>query len=212
MDKEKIKNLIKYLNKKGILDIVVDSDCDSIDIFYSKYGFRFKIRLNLYPNITYFTSEKLQYKKIGKFITHYRKGSYRRKGGDVRKFVGGENISKLKTKHTRVDLNSAVYKNILLIQSWLDPTFEVKKKDKEELNNYASELKFYFEDKYGDVKLSISGDEVKYITAEVTNCEGTKECHVMIYKDGNYFLQSISTYWGWKKEKKVYKQREKIKK
>jgi len=210
MDKEKKDKLIKYLNKKGIVDIEDDSD-KRIDVIYSKCDIKLIIRLYLYPkDIGYETpGETPKYKNSSKYTTYYRKNSYYRIGGDVCRRVGGDNINKLKTKFNRNDFNSAVYKNILLIQTWLDPILEKKKKEKDDLNNYASELEFYFKDKYGDAKLSISGDEIKNILVKVTNKNGATEYHKMMYENGNYFLNSISTFW-YKPEKKVYTQRKKV--
>jgi len=211
MDKEQLDKLILYLNKKGITDIT--HDYHNIDIEYSKYDIKSIIRLDFYTKYVKYQTpySNLQYINFTKYITYYRKATYNRRGGDVSKRVGGDDITKLKTKYNRVNFNNAVYKNILLIQTWLDPVLEKQKKEKEDLNDYASELKFYFKDKYGDVKLGISGINIKHITAEIINNEGGTEYHKMEYDNGNYYLRSISTYWNREKEKKVYKQREKIK-
>lgn len=215
MDKELQDKLIKYLNKKGLIDIKVDPN-DYIDVFYCKYEIKFRIRLEIYSSkhIKYSSPDvSPKYKNHCKYVTYYRKADWRRRGGEVRRRVGGDDINNLKTSYNRKDINTAVYKNILLIQTWLDPILEQKKKTREELNDYASELKFYFNDKYGkygDVKLSISGNETKKISAQITNSEGAIEYHNMLYEDGNYFLESINTYWrNWNKEKKVYTQRKK---
>ena len=213
MDKEKRDNLIKYLNNKGITDIEIDKTWDDyIDIFYSRYDIRLTIRLTFYSSVKYSTLDvSPEYTKNGKYITYYRKKSWRQSGCYVRRYVGGEDINKLRTKFSRVDFNNAVYKNILLIQTWLDPRLEEKKKIKDELKVYASELKFYFEDKYGKVDLNISGGkDRKDITAVVINNEGATETHYMLYEDGKYFLTQIVTTWSWRKEKKVYKQRKKV--
>lgn len=212
MDKEKKDKLIKYLNKKNIQIGIIDDD--SIDIIYGENDITLTIRLIFYSKYIKYSTLNInpKYKNRPKYVTYYRNGDWRRRGGEVRRRAGGDDIKKLKTNFSRTDFNSAVHKNILLIQTWLYPILEEKKKTKEELIDYASELKFYFEDKYGDVKLSIRGDEIKHITAEVTNNEGATEYHNMLYENGNYFLESINTYWNWRKEKKVYKQREKIKK
>jgi len=212
MDRNEIKNnLITYLNKKGITDIKIFDD--NVDIFYSKYDIKFTIRLSFYSNrVKYSTiGASPKYKKLANVVTYYRKSTCNRRGGDVTRYVGGEDINKLRTKYTRSNFNNAVYKNVLLIKTWIEPRFEEQKKVKDELRDYTSELKFYFEDKYGKVDLSISGnDNRRDIVATFTNEEGASETHYMYYEDGNYFLNQISTSWNWQKEKKVYKQREKV--
>jgi len=80
------------------------------------------------------------------------------------------------------------------------------------LKDYTSELKFYFEDKYGKVNLNISGNEKKFITAQVVNNEGATEIHHILYEDGKYYLTEISINWNYENEKKVYKQRKKVSK
>jgi len=212
MVKEKIDKLVKYITKKGITDFKIDENYhDYIDIPYSKDGISITIRLHTYGDYVRFDTPGVspKYKDYGKWVTYHRKSTYNRRGGDVRRKVGGENINKLKVKFNRSDFYSTIYKNILLIQTWLDPVIEEKIKLREDLNQYTSELEFYFKDKYGNVILDISGDKTKQITAEVECKDGSTEYHSMIYENGGYFLNSIRKSWSWRGEKTVYKQRKK---
>jgi len=212
MDKESKDKLIKYLNKKGIKDIEVDQKYNEyIDIPYGKDDVFVTIRLSIYGNYIRFSTpgETPKYKNYGKWITFYRKSTQNRRGCKVCRKVGGEDINKLKIKTNKKSyLYSTVYKNILLIQSWLEPVIEEKIIIKKDLNQYASELKFYFKDKYGNVKLNISGDNVKEITAEIKCKDGSTEYHNMSYENGGYFLNSIKKSWYWN-EKVIYKERKK---
>ena len=104
---------------------------------------------------------------------------------------------------------SAVYKNVKLIETWLEPVADAEYRRLQDLKDYTKELEFYFKDKYGNVRLTIYGSETKRISATVTY-DTYFETHEITYEDGNYFLQSVSKNYRYL-HKPIYKQRNKVK-
>lgn len=197
---EKIKNdLTRYLKRKGLN---VNEDCEDsyrLEIIYTKHYTTHKIYLRIYYDEISYSTDAYLYTV---YVT--RRNNKRR---------STENINKLKTKHNRKDYKNAVYKNVLRIIGWLDKIAEKEKEEQDRKTNYASELEFYFKDKYGNVDLNVNdwGGEI-HISATVRYGKDNhiSETHNIIYKDGNYFLEGINRHHSnYKRSTTVYKQRKK---
>lgn len=210
MIKEKVYKLVKFLKKKGFNDIEIHDNY--IDIFYTKFEIRIPIRIYIHHDkLSYKTPNcRLKYKKTGKFLIFQRKSTGLRRGGDVHGYFGGENIKKLRTKIKRKDINSAVLKNIKKIIEWVEPEMKKKKENQDDINNYTSELKFYFDDKYGKGNSTINIDNCyngeKLIKVKIKK-KNIIENQVIKYKNGEYILVSINQYYNI--DKFIYKQRKK---
>lgn len=201
MVEEKINKLIKYLKKKNYEKF--ETTYDSLVVYYTKDGVSLPIRLYFdYKNfVSYDTLDVFPtYKNTGKYIT------YRSNGRTIHKKCGGENIRNLKTKFNRKDFNSAVYKNLIKIQQWLDPSIERILENKRDLENYTKEIKYYYEDKYGKdkIRIRIHGDDVKYVSIEIKLSKDLLLINKIKYQDKKYFLVYESLY---NKKEYAYKQR-----
>jgi hypothetical protein len=193
-----INKLVKFLHKKGITDVKTDDEYNNfLDVYYIKHEIKTKIRL-------FFYSSYVKYETPGTYLEY--PVAYDKRNRIIRK-----SIYRLKTTFNRKDFNSAVYKNIKIIQTWIDPVAERKKIRNENLNNYTKELEYYFKDKYGNVKLdiydrySVKDKPIKTISATIKFKYHT-ETHDIRYEDGEYYLICIQKYYD---NKKIYKQREK---
>lgn len=201
MIEEKINKLIKYLKKKCYEKF--ETKQNTLIVYYTKEGISLPIKIYFnYRNfVSYDTLDVFPtYKNTGKYIT------YKLNGRTVNKKCRGENIKNLKTKFNRKDFNSAVYKNLIKIQQWLDPTINRILENNRDLENYTKEIKYYYEDKYGkdNIRIRIYGDDIKYVTIEIKLSENILLINKIKYQNKKYFLVYESIY---NKKEYAYKQR-----
>lgn len=189
MNKELAQNLVEYFSKKGMNDIKV---CEHyIDVFYTNVGIRLPIRIYFYNTHVRFSSPEssLIYPNVT-----YSKPYYNSRGTYVSGKTIRKDITRLKVSLTRTNFNGFVYKKILDIIEWVLPVTLKLRKEIDNKKQYASELEFYFNDKYGNVSLNVSDglpSEVKNISASV-KIDNVNEQQHMVYVDGEYSLMRIN--------------------